>query len=218
MRKDQAQLITSLLKRNSKALVYTYTNGFCGFSARLTAEEARSIAQSPGVVSVFPDPILQLQTTRSWDFLDSMSYKKISPSTTDKQSSSSNEADTIIGFIDSGIWPESPSFNDNGMGPIPTRWKGKCQEGFDFSYTNCNRKIIGVRFYKDVFGRPFLSGRDNLGHGSHVASTASGSRVENISYYGQATGTARGGSPSSRISVYKVMDSIHNEDGVDSLV
>nr|GMD20357.1 CO(2)-response secreted protease-like [Ipomoea batatas] len=116
MRKDQAQLITSLLKRNSNALVYTYTNGFSGFSARLTAEEAGSIAQNPGVVSAFPDPILQLQTTRSWDFLDSISYKKISPTSLHKsavvvQPLSSTEADTIIGILDSGFSSFLPPIN-----------------------------------------------------------------------------------------------------------
>ncbi|XP_019152369.1 PREDICTED: CO(2)-response secreted protease-like [Ipomoea nil] len=211
MRKDQAQLITSLTKRNRKALVYTYTNGFCGFSARLTAEEATSIAQHPGVVSVFPDPILHLQTTRSWDFLDSISYKKISPTSLPRSTStraaqplSSSETDTIIGILDTGIWPESHSFNDDGMGPIPARWKGECQKSDDFNSSNCNRKIIGARYYPDALDVP--SCRDNVGHGSHVASTAAGSLVDDASYYGHARGTARGGSPTSRIAMYRVCD------------
>ncbi|XP_019153349.1 PREDICTED: CO(2)-response secreted protease-like [Ipomoea nil] len=208
MRKDQAQLIASLLKRNGKALVYTYTNGFCGFSARLTAEEARSIAQNPGVVSVFPDPILHLKTTRSWDFLDSISYKKSLPlapaphRSTGPRPVYSSEADTIIGILDTGIWPESPSFNDNAIGPIPDRWKGKCEKGDDFNSSNfCNRKIIGARYYVET-----PSARDNVGHGSHVASTAAGSLVDTASYYGQARGTARGGSPTSRIAMYRVCE------------
>lgn len=38
-----------------------------------------------------------------------------------------------------GIWPESESFNDKDMGPIPSRWKGTCMEAKDFKSTNCNR-------------------------------------------------------------------------------
>lgn len=56
-----------------------------------------------GVVSVFPSRELQLQTTRSWDFMG-LSEKF--------NGSSSVESDSVVGMIDSGIWPESESFKD----------------------------------------------------------------------------------------------------------
>lgn len=41
--------------------------------------------------------------------------------------------------VEIGIWPESPSFNDADMPPVPAGWKGTCQSGEAFNSTNCNR-------------------------------------------------------------------------------
>ncbi|XP_074290158.1 subtilisin-like protease SBT4.3 [Silene latifolia] len=150
------------------------------------------------VVSVFPSRTLQLQTTRSWDFLG------VPPPSPEQQAA---ESDVIIGVIDTGIWPESPSFNDIGLGPIPTKWKGACDGGKNFT---CNKKIIGARAYieSDVSAGLSedleLTARDDDGHGSHTAATAAGRIVNNESFLGVAEGTARGGVPSARIAVYKV--------------
>ena len=38
-----------------------------------------------------------------------------------------------------GIWPESKSFADSGIGPIPKRWKGICEEGDAFNSSCCNK-------------------------------------------------------------------------------
>lgn len=78
---------------------------------------------------MFPSKKLHFHTTRSWDFMGL--YENNSMSNPDGAPS-----DVIIGIIDSGIWPESPSFNDKGFGPPPQRWKGECQGGQNFT---CNK-------------------------------------------------------------------------------
>ncbi|CAH2036747.1 unnamed protein product [Thlaspi arvense] len=197
-------LINTMFKRRGSDIVHTYKHGFTGFAARLTAEEAKEIAKKPGVVSVFPDPNYQLHTTHSWDFLKYQTAVKID-SGPPSSASSDGSYDSIIGVLDTGIWPESESFNDKDMGPIPSRWKGTCMEAKDFNSSNCNRKIIGARFYKNPDDdSEYFTTRDVIGHGSHVSSTAAGSAVENASYYGVASGTAKGGSPNARIAMYKV--------------
>ena len=84
-----------------------------------------------------------------------------------------------------------------GLGPIPKKWRGVCAGGGNFS---CNNKIIGARFYGDGY----VSARDSAGHGTHTTSTTGGIEVKDVSFYGLAKGTARGGVPSSRIAAYKV--------------
>ncbi|CAI0421392.1 unnamed protein product [Linum tenue] len=211
-------------------LVRRYQHAFRGFSAMLTEDQASALSGQEGVISVFPDPILKLHTTRSWDFLESMSGLSNLMSSSNSSSSSSSTSghhisgvpsprrDVIIGVIDTGIWPESPSFNDEGIGEIPSRWKGICMEGSDFRKSNCNRKLIGARYYgtertyndnKTHSSKPKGSPRDTVGHGTHTASIAAGSPVANASYYGLARGTAKGGAPSARIAVYKAC----SEDG-----
>ncbi|URD92220.1 Subtilase family [Musa troglodytarum] len=109
-----------------------------------------------------------------------------------------------------GIWPESRSFDDRGYGPVPSRWRGTCQVGEEFSIHNCNRKIVGARWYAEGVDRPWLmdgeymSPRDSIGHGTHTASTAAGSFVGNASFHGLGAGTARGGAPRARLAIYKV--------------
>ncbi|KAF9621444.1 hypothetical protein IFM89_021483 [Coptis chinensis] len=215
-RDNHIQILSSVLKRNDdaeKRLVHTYSRGFSGCAVWLTEEEARLIGQRSDVVSVFVDPIFKLHTTRSWDFLQ---YDLETYSTPTLNSNALSDGyDTIIGVFDTGIWPESDSFNDKDMGSIPSGWKGTCMEGNDFKAFKCNRKLIGARYYKETINdeddRPSKhlndegnTARDSQGHGTHTASTAAGSYVSNASYYGLAAGTAKGGSPGSRLAIYKV--------------
>lgn len=86
--------------RKKNAVIHSYNKGFTGFAARLSTEEAKSISKRPGVVSVFPDPILQLHTTRSWDFLKYQTDEEID--VRPRLVSSNNGADTIIGILDTG--------------------------------------------------------------------------------------------------------------------
>ncbi|KAL3510422.1 hypothetical protein ACH5RR_029823 [Cinchona calisaya] len=153
-----------------KSLVRSYTRSFNGFAAYLTDQEQQNLAAHDDVVSIFPSKSLQLHTTASWDFIGL------------PQIVSRNleiESDIIIGVFDTGIWPESESFNDQGFGPIPKKWKGKCNGGKNFF---CNNKIIGARCYKSD------SARDLSGHGTHTSSIAAGNNVINVSYDGIAIG------------------------------
>lgn len=103
------------------------------------------------------------------------------------------------------------------MGPVPKYWKGKCEPGEEFNPKKyCNRKLIGARYYLTGFERrygkinktkdypEYISARDFLGHGTHTASTAVGSRAKNAGLFGFARGVARGGAPRARLAVYKV--------------
>ncbi|XP_057444733.1 subtilisin-like protease SBT1.7 [Lotus japonicus] len=200
---------------DSAEMIYTYDKAIHGFSTRLTLEEARLLQSRNGVLKVLPDEIYKLHTTRTPLFLG---LDKITASTFTQ--SKIGHDDVIIGVIDTGVWPESKSFDDTGYRPIPNTWKGKCQVGANFTTANCNKKLIGARFYNShtkFYNNGLvasvgpndnsiesLSPRDDEGHGTHTASTIAGSPVQNASLFGYATGTARGMAPHARVAVYKV--------------
>lgn len=108
------------------------------------------------VLSVSPSRYHKLHTTRSWDFLGLhlTSRRKLR-----------TERETIVGLLDtgdpfspsflistcigtllcnekpiplfSGITPESKSFEDDGLGPPPKKWKGTC--GHFANFSGCNK-------------------------------------------------------------------------------
>ncbi|KAH9303930.1 hypothetical protein KI387_008334, partial [Taxus chinensis] len=110
------------------------------------------------------------------------------------------------------IWPERESFSDRGLGPVPARWKGICESRQAFNSSQCNRKIIGARYFfkgYEEYNRinetlDYKSPRDSDGHGTHTASTAAGAAVPADSFFGFANGTATGMAPQARLAIYKV--------------
>ncbi|XVF53285.1 hypothetical protein PTKIN_Ptkin05aG0087200 [Pterospermum kingtungense] len=209
-------------KESSKdSMVYSYKHGFSGFAAKMTQAQAQVLSKLPGVVHVRRNQFYKLQTTRSWDYLGLSSN---SPSNLLNKSKMGNGV--IIGLLDTGIWPELEVFNDEGLGPVPSRWKGVCESGELFDGAKaCNKKLIGARYFisglQAEYGQPYnatenddyMSPRDSSGHGTHTSTIAGGSFVANVSYHGLGLGTVRGGAPVAHLAMYKVCWRLYG-DGV----
>ncbi|KAJ1291586.1 hypothetical protein BS78_02G326900 [Paspalum vaginatum] len=191
---------------NTSRILYTYDTVMHGFAVQLTGDEARSMSGAPGVAGVYEDRLFYPQTTRSPGFMG-----------LDPKSGAWNETNfgdgVVIGFIDTGIWPESASFKDGGLGPVRASWKGKCVDAHDFNASLCNNKLVGakgfsaaadIRTGRKSSGVGVPSPRDKDGHGTHVASTAAGAEVPDASFNMFSRGNARGMAPKARIAMYKV--------------
>jgi subtilisin family serine protease len=198
---------------SAKLASYTYTVN--GFSAALTGAEAARLARQPGVVNVIRDQLRQLHTDVSPDFLGLTGNQGAWASGLDGDG-------TIIGVIDTGIWPEHPSFADDGSyAAPPPSWMGgtvACDFG-DTAHNpddvpfDCNNKLIGARdmrtLYKAFIGpEVYNSARDYDGHGTHTASTAGGNTGVEAEVLGAALGMVSGIAHRAQVAAYSACGSL----------
>ncbi|GAA1965072.1 hypothetical protein GCM10009798_26660 [Nocardioides panacihumi] len=124
----------------------------------------------------------------------------------------------LVGVIDTGIWPEHPSFADDGTLPAaPVLAGDSCQFGNTLANPNdkdftCNDKLVGARdmttTYRAVEGAEpdeFVSARDDEGHGTHTASTAAGDAGVKAFIHGKYVDTTSGIAPRAQIVAYKAL-------------
>ncbi|KAK4435025.1 Subtilisin-like protease SBT1.2 [Sesamum alatum] len=172
-------------------IVYSYRAVFKGFAARLSPDEVKDMEKKEGFIAARPEKTLSLHTTQSPSFLGLNQN-------TGFWNDSNYGRGVIVGVLDTGIFPEHPSFSDVGMLRPPAKWKGRCE----FSTRTCNNKIIGARDLTRSDRSP--SPHDDVGHGTHAAGIAAGNFVRGANVFGVANGTAVGIAPLAHLAIYKV--------------
>ncbi len=213
-----------------------FTTAYGGVSVTLPADQAKDLLRVDGVVAVQSDTLEQLQTDATPEFVGATAlWPSLGGSATAGEG-------VIVGVIDSGVWPEHPSFVDPGIAtppgaPFACEFGGSAAKGDDFA---CNDKLVGAYAFLDTYlavvgAQPGeycdasgCSARDSEGHGTHTATTAAGSPVEHAPVFGVDRGPVSGIAPGASVIAYRVCledgcfgsDSINAveqaiEDGVD---
>ncbi|MFA7442003.1 MAG: S8 family serine peptidase [Lysobacteraceae bacterium] len=179
----------------------------------LDADEAARLADLPGVLRVEPEFIARPQTDAGpqWIGADQV--------WSGASGVSSRGAGVVIGIVDTGINRMHSSFA--GVGPVDGhvhvnprgRFFGLCTT----APSPCNGKLIGMYDFTQCTGQHNTSGCDDRepntgldpdGHGSHVASTAAGNRV-NVSLNlptGAVTRSLGGVAPHASLISYKACE------------
>ncbi len=183
-----------------------------GVSMVVPEDQVAELSRLPGVQRVYRDELMQLDTERSPAF--------IGASVLHNYGNVGRGAGIVVGVLDSGIWPEHPSYSDpdpnaQAYPEPPATWTGSaCEFGSavagDAPFT-CNNKLIGAdRFmatYDAVIGllpTEFPSARDDNGHGTHTSSTAAGNAGVNANIFGVNRGQISGIAPRAHVVMYKV--------------
>ncbi|WP_102798244.1 S8 family serine peptidase [Bowmanella denitrificans] len=191
-------------------VLYNYTHTFNGFAAKLTTQQAEQLRQHPEVAGVWVDEKQQLTTANTPAFLGLTGPNG-------QHTLGIKGEDVIVGVVDSGIWPENPSFADDGSysPAADLGWSGSCDAGAEAATSSftCNNKLIGARYFKAGFEASydiqyglgeFESPRDASSHGTHTASTAAGNEGVPAALFGTDVGNVSGIAPRARIAAYKV--------------
>jgi subtilisin family serine protease len=206
--KRHADVAAAVGASGTKFYDYYYTLN--GFAATLTKAQVSALRKRADVTSVEADRIAHIDTDNTPTFLGLNSAGGLW-----SQLGGQGRAgeDVVIGVVDTGIWPEHPSFanTNNSYRGVPAGWTGTCENnGEKWNKNLCNGKIIGAQFYLTGFTKQgivkddFKSPRDADGHGSHTASTSGGNANVAASFLGSPLGTISGIAPRARIAAYKV--------------
>ncbi|XP_049375789.1 subtilisin-like protease SBT2.2 isoform X2 [Solanum verrucosum] len=204
-------LLRRMLRGEKYLKVYSYHYLINGFAVLVTPQQAFKLARRREVSNIVLDFSVKTATTHTPQFLGL-------PRGAWAQEGGYETAGVgiVIGFIDTGIDPTHPSFNDKSPEqtyPVPEHFSGICEVTLDFPSGSCNRKLVGARHFaasaitRGIFNatKDFASPFDGDGHGTHTASIAAGNHGVPVIVAGHDFGNASGMAPHSHIAVYKAL-------------
>lgn len=190
--------------------IHDYHSVFDGVAIEMTDDQAELLRSNGMVSRVERDAIMVISTTHSPDYM-------AMPGAWNKSGGVSNAGeDMVIGVVDTGIYPEHPSFSANSSGkpyaPLPS-FRGTCGTDARVPGGFCNGKIVGAQQFfataisaGNVSIEDVSSPLDTNGHGTHCAGTAAGNNGVPVYANGQDFGFASGIAPRARISAYKALN------------
>jgi hypothetical protein len=192
----------------------TFQTVYGGVAAVVPADQISALLKVDGVVAV------QKDTLRQPDY-QSVSWIG-APTVWNKAGGSDNAGKgQIVGVLDTGIWPEHPSFADHGLAAPPGTYGCQFGNGLDPALGapfSCNHKLIGAYAFLQTYlsvnsalpgefcnnTTKVCSPRDSEGHGTHTSSTAAGNVLDTAKVFGVERGPISGVAPGAYVIMYRV--------------
>jgi len=208
----------------------SYRIAYGGVAMQLPANQIDELLSVEGVVAVQKDTLQQPETSVTPAFTGASA---VWPSL--GGSSKAGEG-VIVGVIDTGIWPQHPSYADPGISNPGGTYGCEFGNGSDpllGAPFTCNDKLIGAyaktATYMAVIGAlpgencnnvtDQCSARDADGHGTHTSSTAAGGPVASTPLLGVNRGPISGMAPGAHVIMYRVClaSGCFNSDSVSAV-
>lgn len=194
-----AEQDATLARVDSPEPTYRFTTALNGYAVPLTDDQALVLAESPGVALVEPSRVRRLAG------LGAATSAAVAPTLPVGE----RGRGVVVGVVDSGLDPDSPVFADGrNRGRLDPDFSGECPEAEAWPEDTCSGKIVAAQHFVEGFGADDrastsrLSPRDDLGHGTQVASLATGNAVP-ARERGEDLGRFAGAAPDARVAVYK---------------
>jgi len=192
-------------------VLYHYTTALNGFAARLSTDQVKQLRGMPRVRLVERST---KQTVERADAVGALGLGGRRGLWSRAGVAARAGRGLVVGVVDTGIWPENPSFaglaqHTPGLSRRLPGFHGDCTPGQRWTVNDCNDKVVSARWFVKGFGArqlahsEYLSPRDSTGHGSHTASVAAGDPGVRTRIDGQPFGPLSGMAPAARIAVYK---------------
>ncbi|THI98157.1 hypothetical protein E7Z54_14105, partial [Nocardioides sp.] len=193
--------------------IYRWTTALNGFAVELAAAQAARLAGDPRVALVEKNQIRPLAAV---DGAASRTATASVPGTRERGGG------VVIGFVDTGIDPDSRAFSAvTPLGPVPSRFGGACghaPDDPDWDTGDCDTKVVAAQHYVAGFGEDrlrvnaVLSPADTDGHGTAVASVAAGTDDVAVEVGDHRLGRFSGVAPRARVAAYKACWSAPDPD------
>jgi subtilisin family serine protease len=185
-----------------------------GVALTLPGNQVAELLKLPGAAAVQRDRLEKPLTDSSPAFIGAPTiYNQLGETADDAGKG------VIVGVLDTGAWPEHPSYVDHGNLPAPPPKADGTPRVCDFGDNPltpandpfaCQHKLISGQPFLDTYNavigdEPFPdSARDSDGHGTHTSTAAAGGPVAHADPLGIDRGAIHGIAPGAHVAVYKV--------------